>query len=717
MKIEELKKIGIDGEFIERFKKENIKNLFEPQEIALKKGLFKDENLVLSCPTASGKTLIATLAIIRLIPKRPLKIVYIVPLVALANEKYSYYKEFFKGHLKVAISVGDLDSVDRWLKDYDLIIVTSEKMDSLIRHRSDWIDKINLIIADEIHLLNDLSRGPTLEILLTILRRFAQNAQFLALSATIRNASELALWLKANLVKSQFRPVKLYEGACFDSKIQFLKRKEYNLDSSGLEGIILDTKKRNKQILIFVSTRRSSESLAEKLTHYNLSSPKEREILDSLSKDVLNTLEIPTKQCKKLASVLKRGVAFHHAGLVGRQKRLIEENFKAGLIKVIVATPTLAMGINLPAFRVIVRDVKRYYPGKGSEYIPILEYKQFAGRAGRPQYDEYGESIILAKSEEESKDLFEHFIKGEPENIESKLAQESALRMHTLSLISCKLCQKKNSLLDFYSETFFGFQYKDIQLLEEKLENVLEDLKNWEFILEKNKTFYATRLGERISELYLGPKTAYHFILCLKEAKSRELKELAILQMICYTDEMQPLLAVRPKDILFLNEEISKNREDFLMEPPLYWQDEYEDFLRSLKTALGLKAWTDEITEDEILERFSLTPGELQSKLEISDWLVYCLIEISKLLDLREFNESLKRLRVRLLYGVTEELLELVSLREIGRVRARRLYNNGIRDISTLRKTPLQKISYILGPKIAQTVFEQITTNKPDKVI
>lgn len=712
MKIDQLEKFGITKEFIEKFKNEKIKNLFPPQEMALKKGLVKGQNLVLSCPTASGKTLIATLAIIKNISERPLKIVYIVPLIALANEKYSYYKEFFKGSLKVAISVGDLDSEDFWLKDYDLIIATSEKMDSLIRHGIGWIEDLRLIIADEIHLLNDVGRGPTLEILLTLLKRLAPKAQILALSATIRNALELSLWLNAKLVSSDFRPVKLYEGVSFDSKIKFLEKEECILESPGTEGIVLDTLKKNRQILIFTSTRRSAESLAEKLIRFNLISSKEREDLASLSKEAIGTLETPTKQCKRLASVLKSGIAFHHAGLIGRQKRLIEENFRRGLVKIIVATPTLAMGINIPAFRVIVRDVKRYYLGRGSDYIPILEYKQFSGRAGRPQYDEYGESIILAKSEEESEEYLEHFIKGEPENIESKLAQESVLRMHTLSLISCKFSQKKDSILNFYSETFFGFQYKDVYLLERKLEQALEDLKSWEFISEKNRIYYATRLGKRISELYLDPKTAFHFVCCLGRAKNKELEDLAILQMICDTDEMQPLLSVKPKDILFLNEEISKNREDLLTEAPSYWQDEYENFLRSLKTALGLKAWCNEISEDDLLDRFNFTPGELHSKLEISDWLIYCLLEISNLLKLKEFNLSFKKLRMRLLYGIREELLELVSLREIGRIRARRLYENGIRDISTLKKISFEKIAYILGPKTAQTVIEQITTNK-----
>ncbi|MCM8801251.1 MAG: DEAD/DEAH box helicase [Candidatus Omnitrophica bacterium] len=708
MDLEQLERFGIDKEFIQRFKQENIKALFSHQELAIKKGLLKHKNLVLSCPTASGKTLIATLAIIKSISKKPIKIVYIVPLVALANEKYNYYKDFFRGHLKVAISVGDLDSQDPWLKDYDLIIVTQEKLDSLIRHGADWINSISLIIADEIHLINDPSRGPTLEILLSLLRKMTKKAQIIALSATISNALELSSWLKAKLVESEFRPVKLYEGVCFAERIHFLRKKDYLLESEGLEGLIQDTQKRKKQILIFVSTRKSAETLAERLSRFNLIQEKEKHFLENISKELLNALEIPTSQCRRLASVFKKGVAFHHAGLLAKQKRLIEDNFRQGLIKVIVATPTLAMGVNLPAFRVVLRDVKRYYPGRGSVYIPILEYKQFAGRAGRPQYDEFGESIIMAKSEEESKELFKHFIKAKPENIESKLAQESALRMHTLSLIACRFCQSLKSLLEFFALTFFGFQYRDIYLLQEKLEDILFDLQMWGFILETDEKLYATGLGERISLLYLDPQTAHQFILCLKEAKLKGLKDLTILQAICLSQEMQPLLNVKPKDIVYLNEEIVKINKEFLMPVPKIWDDNYDIFLRSLKTALALKYWMEEKTEEQIFEEFSLTPGELYAKLEIADWLIYCVMEISSLLGFKDSIGILKNLRIRLLYGVNEELLELVSLKEIGRVRARRLYDKGIKNISILRKIPQEELALILGPRVAQIVKRQI---------
>ena len=710
MKIDYLKAY-IPEEFIKKFKAEGIKSLYPAQAEAIKKGILKNKNLIISTPTASGKTLIATLAIIKRFQSYRGRVVYIVPLVALAQEKYQYYKEFFKGQLKVALSVGDLDSQDPWLNQYQLIIATSEKLDSLMRHGATWIDEVNLIIADEIHLLNDASRGPTLEVLLTLLRKKLPKTQVLGLSATINNAWQLSQWLNAELIESAFRPVKLYEGVCFDSKIKFIKRRNLKLKAPGEEGIVQDTvHKRNKQLLIFVATRRSSESLSERIGKFIFKHLNEdqRQELNNLSQRALHQLERPTRQCQRLAFVLKNGVAFHHAGLLSSQKSLIEDNFRKGLIKVICATPTLALGVNLPAFRVLIRDIKRYYPGYGALEIPVLEYKQFAGRAGRPQYDKFGEAVLLSQSSEEAQQLIEKYILGKPEDIESKLAQSAALSIHCLSLIASGICLSLSSLLDFFALSFFGFQYKDIQLIEEKIKKVLRDLVSWGFVTQEKDKFMATLLGRRISQLYLNPQTAYYFLQALYQGKDLGLGNLGVLQIICYVDEIKPLLRVRAGDLIILGEIINRNKEFILMDVPLMWDENYQDFLRSMKTALCLEAWINETTEDELLENFQIAPGELHNKLEIADWLIYCLIEIATLLKEREFIAPLKKLRIRLNYGVKEELLSLVTLREIGRVRSRRLFNAGIRDAQDLRKTPQSNLATILGPKVALRVREQL---------
>jgi helicase len=719
MDVEELKEFGIEDFYINKMKELGIKSLYPPQEEAIKKGLFEGKNLILSVPTAAGKTLVAILASIKKLSEEKGKVVYIVPLVALANEKFDLFREFFSGKYKVAISVGDLDEADPWLRDYDVIVVTSEKLDSLIRHGADWISEISLIVADEIHLLQDASRGPTFEILLTKLREIVPKAQFLGLSASIKNAEEIAEWLDATLIKSDFRPVKLYEGVCYNHKIKFLEKEGYELNKnfSQEEAIVENTLKQNWQIFFFVSTRRKAESLAEKVCGIVKTFLKKNELkdLEELSEKVLNVLETPTKQCKKLSKCIKSGVAFHHAGLLGLQKRLIEENFKKGLIKVICCTPTLAMGVSFPADRVVIRDAKRYYPGFGAVYIPVLDYHQMKGRAGRPEWSPFGEAVLIAKTEEEAEELIDHFIMGEPEEIQSKLAAEPALRMHTLALIANEFCKSKKSLINFFSKTFFAFQYGNISIIEEKILEILELLEKWKFIkIEKDK-LHATRIGKRVSELYIDPLTAYKFVQGLGEARKIEVQPFSFLQLICNTIEMKPLLSIRTGEFSEINEKIAERENLFLEEIPKEWDLEFDDFLRSVKTALMFEAWINEATEDEILVKFKVAPGEFYGRRQIADWLVYSLQELALLLGYKELLKHIRKLRVRLEYGVKEELIPLVRIKGIGRVRARKLFSSGLTSLQKLREIPVESLGRIVGPKVALSIKEQLEGKKKEE--
>lgn len=215
---------SIKGEIPEELFKileKEITKLRPAQEKSIKKGLLQGKNLLVCTPTASGKTLIAELAALKSIIEGKGKAVYIVPLKALASEKCRDFKRRYDKIVKVALSIGDIDSSDPYLAEYDLLIVTAEKMDSLLRHNAPWVSNIATIIIDEIHLLNDTERGPTLEILLTILKQLLKNAQLIGLSATIGNAEELAEWLSADLIVDEWRPVKLHKGIYYDGKIEF----------------------------------------------------------------------------------------------------------------------------------------------------------------------------------------------------------------------------------------------------------------------------------------------------------------------------------------------------------------------------------------------------------------------------------------------------------------------------------------------------------------
>ncbi len=218
----ELKSIKseIPKELYEILEKE-ITKLRPAQEKSIKNGLLEGKNLLVCTPTASGKTLIAELAALKSIIEGRGKTVYIVPLKALASEKYKDFKRKYDKIAKIALSIGDIDSADPFLVDYDLIVTTSEKFDSLIRHHASWLTNIATVVVDEIHLLNDPERGPTLEILLTILKQLLKNAQIIALSATIGNPEEFAEWLNAGLVVDEWRPVKLHKGIYYEGNIEF----------------------------------------------------------------------------------------------------------------------------------------------------------------------------------------------------------------------------------------------------------------------------------------------------------------------------------------------------------------------------------------------------------------------------------------------------------------------------------------------------------------
>jgi len=201
-----------------------INELRPAQEKAINAGLLKGENLLVCTPTASGKTLIAELAATKLILKDFRKAVYILPLKALANEKFRDFKKRWGKLFKIALSVGDSDSADPYLANYDLILATPEKLDSLIRHHTPWLRDVGLVIIDEIHLLDDANRGPTLEILITILKSVLKSVQIVGLSATIGNPEELGAWLEAKVIKDAWRPTALHKGVYLRGEIDFIKK-------------------------------------------------------------------------------------------------------------------------------------------------------------------------------------------------------------------------------------------------------------------------------------------------------------------------------------------------------------------------------------------------------------------------------------------------------------------------------------------------------------
>ncbi len=215
MKIE---KLDLPESAIDFLKSQGYEKLYPPQADSVKSGLLNGKSVLVSAPTASGKTLIAMLSMMSYISKNKGKIIYLSPLRALAAEKFSEFKKLEKvalgNKVKVGISTGDFENIEKNLEKNNILVLTNEKMDSIIRHGAEWVDEIGLVIADEIHLIGDENRGPTLEMILTQLKLLETKPQIVGLSATITNSNEIAYWLECNLIKNDWRPVPLAEGVC-----------------------------------------------------------------------------------------------------------------------------------------------------------------------------------------------------------------------------------------------------------------------------------------------------------------------------------------------------------------------------------------------------------------------------------------------------------------------------------------------------------------------
>jgi ATP-dependent DNA helicase HFM1/MER3 len=363
------------------------------------------DNMVVSAPTGSGKTVIMELAICKLVQdygSGQFKVVYQAPTKSLCSERVrDWAKKFRHLNLPCAELTGDTDSSEmRAVGNAAIIVTTPEKWDSITRKWKDHIrllQMVKLFLIDEVHILKDI-RGATLEAVVSRMKSTGVSVRFLALSATVPNSQDIAVWLGKDHTNShlpahqemfgeEFRPVKLqkhvygFEGHTNDFAFERI------LDKKMPDLIMKHTK--GKPMMIFCFTRKSCESTAAKLAEWWVA-----------LKVTERPWPIPTQRIavcsKELRDVVSHGVAFHHAGLDAEDRTAIENAFLRGGISVICCTTTLAVGVNLPCHLVIVKNTVCYSDGGLAEYSD-LEIMQILGRAGRPQFDDSAIAIIMTR--------------------------------------------------------------------------------------------------------------------------------------------------------------------------------------------------------------------------------------------------------------------------------------------------------------------------------
>jgi len=671
----------------------NIEKFNPAQKAVIDSGYLDDNtNYIIAIPTASGKTLLGIMAAINTILKGG-KVVYGVPLLSIQNEKIKEFKELEKHGIKVG----------KHPRSADLAVMVFESFDALTRFSWDTLKEVDLLIVDEFHMIGEYSRGPTIECAISRSNIINPSMRIIALSATLKNLNELSDWMEAHVVEHDYRPVPLHKDVLTTEEMGVKNKNEVVLK------VLNKSIQEESQILVFVSTRRFTESLAN-----NISGKIKRKIPSAKRKKFNQVAEKildvprrrgsrPTAICLKLAECVENGVAFHHAGLFNEQREIIEDEFRAGNLYMITATPSLMYGVNLPSKNVLIRDYTRW-TNQGPQNIPVFDYEQMSGRAGRPQYDSEGYSYLIAKSIDEAYNLKDYYIYGEVEATNSKLLEnKDAVYRQIIAQVASKLSDNQKKILEFFNETFYGYQmshneYMSVfaaESMEYEINTALEFLIQNGIVQPTPEGLKTTDFGTLIAKTNYSVESAVR----LKEfALQNELNIYNLLYEISKTPDM-PKIAFKGRKTKEPVRDKLNNKGIFIVDTGL-----------AEATAATLMEWIDEKTEYQIENAFNVYAASTRRAAYEASQMIKFYRDICQVLGIYSYTDKLDKLSARLYYGVKDDIIPLVvSVKRLGRKRARALCNTFGSDLSNLSKEELIKVDGI-GPKIAESIIKKFNS-------
>lgn len=665
-----------------------IKEFNPAQKAVIESGYLEDKsNYIISIPTASGKTVLGILPALKTILNGG-KAVYAAPLLSIQNEKVKEFKAFEEHGIKVG----------KHPSNSDLSVMVFESFDTLTRFSWNVLREVDTLIIDEFHMIGEYSRGPTLESAITRAKIINPSLRIIALSATLKNIDEIEQWLDGKTVEHDYRPVPLNKEV-LDAEMFNTKNKN-DVIVKIVEKAIED----NSQALSFVSTRRFTESLAtyvaKKIDKKTTNEQKQKfkQVADKLLEVPKKKGSLPTTTCLKLAEAAEKGVVFHHAGLFNEQKEIIEDEFRNGNILMITATPSLMYGVNLPSKYVVIRDHTRW-TSNGPASIPVFDYEQMSGRAGRPQYDDVGYSYLVAKTMDEAFDLEAHYVNGEIELTNSKLIDnKDAIYKQIIAQIASSLSKNLDDLNDFFGKTLYGFQMKN----NPSMSMFAQDSLNWELesaleFLLQNGIIRATPEGLKTTDFgNLIAKSNYAVETAVK------IKEYVSTMEKLNPAEMIYALAETP-DLPLISFKGRKSKDpvrDKLSECGLF----AVDIGNPEATAVSLIEWIDERNEYEIENAYNVYSASTRRSAYEASRLVKFAKNTLEVLGNYSNLKDMDYLSARLYYGVKEDIIPLVvGVKRLGRKRARLLMKTFGDNLSEASEKDLQKVEGI-GPKLAGKV-------------
>ncbi len=743
MRIDFLEGYGIEKQIVDIWKRHIGEILLPVQEKAIQQyGLFESRNLIVFSPTSSGKTFIGEMAAIKAARKK-LKVFYLVPQKSLAEEKYVEFSERYgEVGIRVVISNRDHREFDELIQrgDFDIAIVVYEKMQGLLVNTPSLLTSAGLIVVDELQMITDEFRGPVLEVLLTRIVTSDASPQILGLSAVLGKTDRLEKWLKARVLVEAQRPVELRKGILCQGVFNY---REHNSGAAGSEDMVWDdsnSKNADRQLLlnvanlvqrgepcmVFLRDRKSTVFAARALADI-VALPSATEAIDELS-DLDDT-----RACDILSELLSRGIAFHNADLTWSERRLIEKHFRAGAIKALFSTSTLAMGMNLPAKNVFIDTQKWKYSSKFRrvliEDITRSEYENMSGRAGRLSLElDFGRSIIISTGEFPARALARHYIEGSFEDITPTLAN-APLESHVVNLIASGLCATREELYHFLLGSFTGHevwrQNQTQSQFHKNVDRAVDICISCAVVLEQEARLIITELGRTCASQCLHPKTAYAFFRWAQTAKDRFSTEFEMLVIAARSRNAEDIYVQMDGDenrrAGYRDQVLSRARGRDIAQWAVFQAIAKEthciyEVNKHYKLALMMDDWIEEMPIKKIEDAFNVWGGAVRRIAGEFDWLIHGMALVCEIAGWSEKQvEQVHDLSLRLTQGIGNDAVELarMKLRGVGRAVLRKLVESKVCDQSALEESSEARLCEILGPKTGKKLFDLLREGAP----
>lgn len=743
MKTRELLEYGFPEGIIRIWEQAESEYLLPVQEEAIAQGLLEGQSMIIVAPTSSGKTFLGEIAAYKC-AQEGRRVIYLAPHRAIVEEKYRDFKRKYQEYgIRVVVSCGDHHEFDDDIRQnqYDLAIFTYEKLAMLLVASPAIASSCGLLVVDEIQMLSDRHRGAGLELLLTKFLTLSTQAQIVALSATIDRLNGLDKWLRAKPLLVRQRPIELREGIYTpDGRFRF---REWNTKQSGVENLpqpasdnvevmlhtlvthLVDT---GEQVLVFRKDKRSTVSTAQRIAN----SVNQGPVTDAING--LRGLENTTVR-DQLIECLRNGVAFHNADLVFEERQIIEHRFREGRIRVICSTSTLAMGINLPARTVIIADTDRWDRDETTgqwDSVPmaVSEYRNMSGRAGRYRFqDEFGRSILLAKSQFAYDRYRVNYVDGTVESITSSLGRRP-IAQQVLDIIASGLGKSQTEIIAFMMRTFAGFRTWTTKQAQEAIGGMIQDSIQQCLDLGLVQRAEANKLAPTdLGKVCASKKISLQTYTLLRDWLSSSLPttKFAVLYFAAHAPELSRISFAMSTWEYHNNgyvKYIGENYEELRVpaeilekiEPFNQAQLGYDETKR-LKMTLLAGEWVDGRQYRELEEVFRVNAGPIRNVCAHLAWIIDSAAAIAPLLGRTQAEaDSLGTLAERLRYGVPADILSVARLRVPGvnRTEMVRLLQHGYDSLDKILDADLADFQGVISRKAAARLQEHIQTSIRD---